>query len=349
MSTEVASQRSVNDIIGRHPSEEKLSRLVLILVEVRDVLRLAPMQGFYQQGIRASRLSSDQLAGMSEIPISDLPVGTVRYWYAFPEPVYLVAYLEARDEFLAEDVREVIDRQGGMQMLAKLADAGQAKLSLKLRANASLDAALEAMPRHRSMRIDGPQFRGRPLGHRYDPLRSALAPLSPDDFDALVRRILAVHEFRVTEEVEPHDLGLSDIGRVTAMLGRLYLTYEWTNPLFTEFGYDEGSDFRIESDPEYAHGDVFVVIHSEATGRPRSTDDSQQLVSRLQARGITRALVFVNASDFNAKIIGAWRVTLEPLCRMPQGLGSIAFNVLTAPSVYLEFLDRLRWDHVNYL
>jgi hypothetical protein len=42
-------------------------------------------------------------------------------------------------------------------------------------------------------------------------------------------------------------------------------------------------------------------------------------------------------------------MVLERLVDVPQGLGSLAFNVLTATLVYLEFLDRLRWRYVNYL
>jgi hypothetical protein len=41
-------------------------------------------------------------------------------------------------------------------------------------------------------------------------------------------------------------------------------------------------------------------------------------------------------------------MTLEPLVRVPQGLGSLAFNVLMATNIYLEFLDRISWRMVNY-
>ena len=48
-------------------------------------------------------------------------------------------------------------------------------------------------------------------------------------------------------------------------------------------------------------------------------------------------------------LFGGWRSALEPLAGSPQGLGSLAFNVLTATLVYLEFVDRLRWKYVNYI
>lgn len=32
-------------------------------------------------------------------------------WYSAPESTYLVEYVEATDAFLAEDVRDIVDRQ----------------------------------------------------------------------------------------------------------------------------------------------------------------------------------------------------------------------------------------------
>jgi hypothetical protein len=40
--------------------------------------------------------------------------------------------------------------------------------------------------------------------------------------------------------------------------------------------------------------------------------------------------------------------TLESPRRHPAGLGSLAFNVLTATSVYIEFLDRIQLRLANY-
>jgi hypothetical protein len=57
--------------------------------------------------------------------------------------------------------------------------------------------------------------------------------------------------------------------------------------------------------------------------------------------------VFFNESDF--ELFGAWRSTLYPLTEIPQGLGSIAFNVLTTTLVYLDVWDRLTWKYLNLL
>jgi hypothetical protein len=99
------------------------------------------------------------------------------------------------------------------------------------------------MPRHRSLRLDGPEYRGRPLGHRLDPLRSVLDPFAPGDFEALVERLLKAHDFRPTREIEIASLLDRPIGMASATVGRLYLTYEWTTPLETEFGVGPDSDF----------------------------------------------------------------------------------------------------------
>jgi hypothetical protein len=98
-------------------------------------------------------------------------------------------HVEAAGVFLADDIRDLVDGLGGMPALASMHDAGQITLTLKVPTDSTLENALERMPKHRAVRIDGPHFRGRPLGHRYDPMRSELAPLPPADFEALVMRL----------------------------------------------------------------------------------------------------------------------------------------------------------------
>lgn len=65
---------------------------------------------------------------------------------------------------------------------------------------------LSNMLAHRSMRIDGPAFRGRPLGHRFDPLRSQLDLLDPKEFDALVSDLLDAHGYRIDQTLDTGDL-----------------------------------------------------------------------------------------------------------------------------------------------
>lgn len=205
------------------------------------------------------------------------------------------------------------------------------------------------MPRHRSIRIDGPPLRGRPLGHRFDPLRSQLAPLVPDDFEHLVGRLLDAHNFRPARDVALTALFDRDIGRVSARVGRLHSTYEWTSPLFSEFGSAGRDGFRIESAPEHAHGDVLVIVHSQLLAAPPRTAESAQFASEMRAQGVDHALVFFNASEASVELFGGWRVAFDRLSPVPQGLGSLTFNVLTTTLVYLDVVDKLRWELVNYL
>jgi len=275
----------------------------------------------------------------------------VQFWFSSPEPVYLIVYLEAVDEFLAADVRDLVDKRGGIAFLQQLRKGGQATLTLRVPRIATLARALEAMPQHRSLRIDGPTFRGRPLGHRFDPLRSWLDKMEPQLFVDLVDELLRAHDFRPKREIDLAALLDRDIGVVSATVGTLYLTYEWTFPGATEFGVDPGTDFRIEAKPETAHGESLVVCHSQVDDFPRRTEEIEALITQLQGEGINRALLFFNESEMGAGagMFGSWRVTLEPLVNTPQGVDGLGFNVLTTTLVYLDFVDRLSWRVLNYL
>lgn len=130
--------------------------------------------------------------------------------------------------------------------------------------------------------------------------------------------------------------------------GTLYLTYEWVTPLATEFGTDGLRDFRLEATPEFAHGEVIVIIHSDVTAAPSTTPAIRQRLEDWETEGVSHVLVFFNDADMRGTF-GGWFSSFQPLLRTPQGLGSLAFNVLTTTLVYLEFVDRLRWRYLNYL
>jgi hypothetical protein len=118
-----------------------------------------------------------------------------------------------------------------------------------------------------------------------DPLRCELDVLEPESFQALVSRLLEAHEFRVSREIDIASLLDADIGSVSAMVGRLYLTYEWLAPIETEFGVGPESDFRIEAPPDWAHGDVLVIVHSRFLAAPQQTEATRELVSALRDDG----------------------------------------------------------------
>lgn len=301
---------------------------------------------FQLKGIRATTMAAERLRAAETVSVRGLKVDHVRYWFAHPEPVYLGVYVEALERFVVEDVRYLVESRGGLPWLTSL--GAQQTVTLDIRLDATLERALSQMPRHRTLRLDGPDFKGRPLGHRLDPLRCELGVFEPSVFAALVNRLLEAHEFRVHREIDCHTLVSGEIGAVTAMVGRLHSTYEWTTPLTTRFGYDPDSNFRAEAAPSYAHGDVLVVIHSGVTASPGRAAGAAVALKALQDEGVEQALIFYNASEGNSGLWGSWRVSLAPLAQIPQGLGSLAFNVLTATTIYLEFLDRLEWRLLNY-
>ena len=140
---------------------------------------------FQLKGVHKETVTADDLARAGHVPTS-VRLDDVRFWYAAPEATYLVVYVEAIDAFLAEDVRDIVDRQWGVDFLAPDRFGTQETITVHVAADALLDdRALDSMVAHRSMRIDGPAFRGRPLGHRLDPLRCSLAELDPDVFDSV--------------------------------------------------------------------------------------------------------------------------------------------------------------------
>jgi len=203
---------------------------------------------------------------------------------------------------------------------------------------------LKAMLAHRSMRIDGPSFRGRPLGHKFDPLRSQIAPCSPDLFGRLTQSLLDSHsllEYRRTE-VEPD---------LQVVAGRLYQTIEWQSPAFAEYGFGPGQDLRDEPPIEVIHGDLLAVIDQRPERSALSSDERSAVIAAVDGRapGTAVALLF-NGPELSGTG-GLWRSCLrESAAPDPHvlGLESLTSLVLVATLVYLEFAPELAWHHINY-
>jgi len=300
------------------------------------------------KGLHDSTLTAEQFAKAQSVKTPSVEMDHVRYWYNAPEPVYLVVYVESADTFLAADVRDLVDQRGGLH---KVVTAG-ATTTFHIPKGQTLQHALDRMPNHRSMRIDGPAWRGRPLGHGIDPLRSALAPMAPELFLDVVAAVLVAHDFRPDlrngDRITVRDL--LDADRPAVITGRLHLTYEWVLPMTTEYGYDPGSDFRIEGEPLHAQGEVVVVVDPTGTATPESLAPEINLIGLAKDREIRRVLVMSNSSS-KPKQFGAWFAGLRDveLWCMPQQLDSLTFNVLTTTKVFLEFHERLGFEYRNYL
>jgi hypothetical protein len=305
---------------------------------------------FQLKGIHAATLSRSDLEQVSVVSVS-LRLDHLRFWYAAPEAIYLIVYLEALDDFLAADIRDLVDKEWGVAFLRTdsfPADQKTATVHIPTSARLTNDV-LNSMLAHQSMRIDGPSFRGRPLGHRLDPLRSQLDVLDPDEFELLVTDLLAACNYRVEQELESSDLlgGVkSGTDRATLTVGTLYNTWEWVFQLGTEFGYGPDSDFRMEGQILSAHGRVGVLIHSSVSGDFSEAPQAAEVRNLLQDAGVSKLLIFLNIQSAGA--MGSYRRIAGELYTFPQDLASLAFNTLIATLVYLKHRDRLRWKLIHY-
>lgn len=308
---------------------------------------------FQLKGIKSTTLPYEKYAQAHAI---SLPVSLdhLKFWFASPEPIYLVLYVECVDKFLVEDVQEIVHRGWGEEFLRpETFPVGQEQVTVKLSKDAELTPATwAAMLRHQSMRIDGPFFRGRPLGHRLDPLRCSLNKFDPAVFCQLVGRLLDVHGYHKEEDLEPAILFPNvsiDSQRAVLTRGMLHHTFEWVFQMTTEYGIGANDDFRIEGKPLSAQGRCAVFIH----GDPRSYPDSEafrRFAGSLLEQRIPQLLVFANLRDDPAYFGAFFSATRGTgLSCIPLLLGEIAYSLLTTTVVYLEFREAVSWRCKNYL
>lgn len=304
---------------------------------------------FQAKGKRQTSLCLADYSARRDVEIR-VPVDHVRFWYAAPEPVYLTIYVEAVDQFIAEDVRDIVDRQWPNGSFYSTVPECQKSVTLHVDTSMILnDVRLEAMLAHRSMRIDGPSFRGRPLGHRFDPLRSQISVGSAELWSRLVTRILAVHDFRekYRKDMTPD---------LCACFGRLYQTLEWQSPAFAEYGYGSDDDLRQEPPIFSVHGDVVVILDLSKDRKSLTTKERASLQMTLGTDpGAERAVVVLFNGKERSGTRGVWRSALDDLgaYRQPSrahllGLESITSLLLVATLVYLEFAPELSWGHASY-
>lgn len=323
---------------------------------------------FQLKGIHESTLAADKVSKIEWIDY-DLKIDHLRAWYMAPEAVYLVVYVESVDAFFAEDIKDIVNRQWGDEILnPSMFREGQVEARVKISKSAQIDESFwKKLYIHRSMRIDGPSFRGRPLGHTHDPLASTLRQMEPELFTEMVNDLLAEHGYRPKDELDANQLfpdGARSGNLASLTCGVLYQKYEIVLQITNEIMPDEDG-FRIEGDSDYAHGPCAVLIHSLVKTSPNPADLHDLAEELVKHRGIKRLLVFVNASIYSHKNrivvtkkdgsfynrrsgsgdLGTYLHTLSKTdlkCR-PQHLEDISFSLLTTTNTYHRFRDKVSW------
>lgn len=185
---------------------DRAARDVGVHLAAPGSMELSDVRVWFQlKGVHRETFDAATLRGMATVPV-DLSVEDVKKWYAAPEAVYIVVYLEALDEFVGEDIRDLVDRRFSDHkgsFASKMNALTQDSITLRVSTEAPVDSdRIGRMLQHRAMRIDGPSWRGRPLGHRFDPLRCELATLEKGLFVHLVEVLLTAHDFRIEERLD---------------------------------------------------------------------------------------------------------------------------------------------------
>jgi len=308
---------------------------------------------FQLKGKRSATLSQAEYSRRGEISLT-IKLADLKFWFASPEPIYLVLYVECVDKFLAEDVQEIVSRQWGEGLLrAGTFPADQEHVTVHMPKSAELTSVKWAeMHHHRSMRIDGPLFRGRPLGHRLDPLRCTLKKFEPAVFCRMVGRLLDVHGYDKKQDLDPALLFPNEsFGSEHAAFteGILHNRFEWVFQMSSEFGIGRQDDFRTDGEPLSAQGRCAVLIHGDPPSYPNG-QALKQFIDSLMARGIRQFLVFANIEN-DPGYFGAFfsAVRGSILSCTPLLLGEIAYCLLTTTVVYLEFRESVSWRYLNYL
>jgi hypothetical protein len=264
--------------------------------------------------------------------------------------VYLVIYVESADVFIAEDIRDIVRRQWGDELLNDaMFKPNQETVSVKVLTSARVDEGFWGRLRgHRSMRADGRMFRGRPLGHDLDPLRTTLNPMEPALFVDLVRDLLSEHSYRSSETLDAQHLFPDAPSGNCASLecGVLHERFEIILQMTTELIPDGDDGFRIEGDSDFAQGPCAVLLHSGVAACP-SVQALKSLARELVSkRRITRLLALVNAPlRGQVKCFGAYTEALRGsrLRCQPQHLEDLSFNFLTTTNTYYRFRERVSY------
>ncbi|MFQ4135324.1 DUF4365 domain-containing protein [Nodosilinea sp. PGN35] len=316
---------------------------------------------FQLKGKQKSTLSLEEYRNSDSVSLQ-LSIEHLKFWYASPEPIYIALYIESADVFLVEDIRDIVLRQWGERLFEPSTfkeDQKTAVIRIQ-RSKESCPAIWEQMFLHSSIRIDGPSYKGRPLGHRLDPLRCILREMEASDFEELILHLLKAHDFKELDFLDPSSVYAKGTEKAKIIKGVIFQSYEYRFHLGNMIGFSHEVDkgFRHESQLRSIQGKCLVIIHSEPISEP-DQHSAFELSKKLLEEDIENILVFANRPSGkdpqnmlqDLSYLGSYnRVFYENgINCMTQLLGDIAFNVLIATNVYLKFRNKIKWSSVNYL
>ena len=271
----------------------------------------------------------------------------LRSWYNSSEAVYMVLYIESVGAFIAEDIRDVVAREWGEEILNnKVFKPRQKTVTIKLKKQFIDNKDFwEKLYSHKSMRVDGFSYRGRPLGHSYNPQTTSLAVMQPELFEEIIEDLLKEHGFRQREILDVGDLfsDKSKGDKASLIIGKMYQKYEVFSQLLTEFGCDEDG-YSEDTNNDFHQGDCAIFIHSKVHSLPDQTLFRQKIEKISNENKISRLLVFSNSPLWgNEGSFGHYRVSLENLdigC-LPQHIDDLSYNFFTTTNTYQKFKDKV--------
>lgn len=315
---------------------------------------------FQFKGQNSKTLPREKFEAKDDIS-QQVEIEHLRQWYRYAEPVYLVVYVESVDKFFAIDIKHVIDELWGDSVFKAETfknDKGktQERVTIKIPKTAEInDAFWQGLGAHRSMRTDGPSYKGNPLPHPYDFKTRIPQIMEPGLFTELVESLLKAHGYKVKGthdalQLYPQSATAGDVATLTT--GIMYDPYEVVPYLTSQLVPDEDG-FRAEGQTFKIQGPCAVLIHSSVKSRP-DIEMLKELAQTLEEQGIKRLIVFVNhfmmfdegltgVRPYNGRpefvqVMGESKVSL-----VLQHLEDLGRNILLATNVYMTYRERIPW------
>lgn len=204
-------------------------------------------------------------------------------------------------------------------------------------------------------------FRGIDLGHKIDPLRSALAKMDANLFEEIVDDILICYKYQTVSKAELSLSVLSGnnkLGSGIVRTGVFSDTFQYAQQLFTEIGsgIDENISKLLGKENYFSSGgkieeligSAVVVTHSLIENEP-SKEDVLAFGNEIMEKGFNKVIFMVNEGTFQTSYYGFERALRQiDLFSVVLCLEDLAFQILTT-DVFRKYEDRLLWKYKNPL